>query len=277
VSTWRPGTLLKRAALADEALAIAREVGDDRALTYAQTMRAVAAAELGDVDLMDSLAATARARAEEQRNLYALVVLDSLQIPWLSMRGEHEQADEMLAHLVATGARMGLAQHDDAVAGGYYATLMWRGEHEAILEVLQPLVDEAALPTDASVLALLVRTGRIDEARAFAAEHEIDLGGDTWFSLLPWSLGAEAALALGDRELASTTYELLAPHAGHMACAGSGTALGPVDAFLAMAAAATGEAELAARHADDALALCRAWRIPLAAEWISDQRDRYGF
>lgn len=277
VSTWRPGTLLRRAALADEALAIAQELGDDRTLTYAQTMRAVAAAELGDVDLMDSLAATARARAEEQRNLYALVVLDSLQIPWLSMRGQHEQADEMLAHLVATGARMGLAQHDDAVAGGYYATLMWRGEHESILAVLQPLVDEAALPTDASVLALLVRTGRTDEARAFAAEHEIDLGGDTWFSLLPWSLGAEAAMALGDRELAATTYELLAPHAGHMACAGSGTALGPVDAFLAMAAAATGEADLAARHAEDALALCRAWRIPLAAEWISDQRDRYGF
>jgi hypothetical protein len=62
-----------------------------------------------------------------------------------------------------------------------------------------------------------------------------------------------------------------------MACAGSGSALGPVDAFLAMAAATTGEAEIAARHAADALALCRTWRIPLVAEWISDQRDRFSF
>jgi len=95
--------------------------------------------------------------------------------------------------------------------------------------------------------------------------------------LLPWALGAESALALGDRDLAATTYALLAPHAGEMACAGSGSAFGPVDAFLAMAAAATGEADLAARHASDALELCREWRLPLVAEWFDDQRDRYGF
>ena len=277
VSTWRPATLLRRVELAEEALSIAEQLGDERALTYAQTVRAVAAAELGDVDRMDSLAAAARARAEEQRHLYPLVVLDSLQIPWLAMRGEHERAEEMMAHLEATGARMGLAQQGDAVAGAFFATRMWRGEYEQILGILQTLVEEDVLPMDASVLALLTRVGRIEEARAFRDSHEIDLGGDSWFSLLPWALGAESALALGDRDLAATTYQLLAPHAGHMACAGSGVALGPVDAFLAMAAAATGEAEIAARHADEALALCRAWRIPLVAEWIDDQRDRYGF
>ena len=37
----------------------------------------------------------------------------------------------------------------------------------------------------------------------------------------------------------------LAPYAGHSGCAGSGTTLGPVDAFLAQAAAAVGEHELA--------------------------------
>jgi DNA-binding SARP family transcriptional activator len=277
VSTWRPATLTRRVELAEEALAIAQRLGDARALTYAQTVRAVAAAELGDADRMESLAGAARAAAEEQRNLYALVVLDSLQIPWLAMRGEHERAEELMAHLEATGARMGLAQQGDAVAGAFFATRMWRGEYEQILGVLQDVLDANVLPVDAALLSLLIRVGRLDEARAFREGHEVDLGGDTWFSLLPWALGAEAALALGDRELAATTYDLLAPHAGHMACAGSGTALGPVDAFLALAAAATGEAELAARHADDALELCRTWRIPLAAEWIVDQRDRYSF
>jgi hypothetical protein len=54
-------------------------------------------------------------------------------------------------------------------------------------------------------------------------------------------------------------------------------AIGPVDAFLALAAVATGERELATEHADAALELCREWEIPLAAEWFRDQRDRYGF
>jgi hypothetical protein len=167
------------------------------------------------------------------------------------MRGEHERAEELMAHLQATGDKMGLAQQGDAVAGAFFATRMWRGEHEQILAVIQGLLEDNVLPMDAAMLS--------------------------WFSLLPWALGAEAALALGDRDLAATTYQLLAPHAGRMACAGSGSALGPVDAFLAMAAATTGEAEIAARHAADALALCRTWRIPLVAEWISDQRDRFSF
>jgi hypothetical protein len=206
-----------------------------------------------------------------------MVVLDSLEVPWHAMRGEFDRAEALIGHLRATGDKMGLAQQDDAVAGAYVATQMWRGEYDNLLAVLEPLREEQVLPLDAAVLSQLIRSGRLEEARAFRSTADIDLGGDSWFSLLPWALGAEAALALGDRELAAKTYELLAPHAGHMACSGSGTALGPVDAFLAMAAAGTGEAEIAARHADDALALCQAWRIPLAAEWFAGQRDRYGF
>jgi hypothetical protein len=53
--------------------------------------------------------------------------------------------------------------------------------------------------------------------------------------------------------------------------------MGPVDAFLAMGAAAVGEVGLAARHAADAEVLMEQWRIPLAASWFRDQRVRYGF
>ncbi len=277
VTTWRPGTVDQRDAWAREALAIAEQTGAGRALVNAQTVCAVVAGELGDVDRLDALAAAARAGAEEQRNLYALVVLDSLEVPWLSMRGEHDRADEVLAHLHETGDRMGLAQQDDAVAGAYFATRMWRGEHGEVLGLIQAMGEKQVLPLDAAVRTLLVRCGRLEEARAFGASHDIDLGGDTWFALVPWALSAEAALALADSELAATTYRLLAPHAGHMACAGSGTALGPVDAFLAMAAAATGDREIAARHAAVAERLCRQWRIPLAGEWFAGQRDRYSF
>ena len=50
-----------------------------------------------------------------------------------------------------------------------------------------------------------------------------------------------------------------------------------MDAFLAHAAAAVGDLELAGAHADDALLLCEEWRIPLVAQWLRDQRDRFGF
>jgi hypothetical protein len=53
--------------------------------------------------------------------------------------------------------------------------------------------------------------------------------------------------------------------------------MGPTDAFLALAAAATGETALATQHAEDALVLIRAWRIPLVEEWFLDERERFGF
>ena len=95
--------------------------------------------------------------------------------------------------------------------------------------------------------------------------------------MLNWCCAAEAGLVLGDRALAAAAYDRLAPFAGHSGCAGSGTTLGPVDAFLAQAAAAVGELELAGRHADDALRLCETWQVPLVAQWLRDQRDRYSF
>ncbi len=53
--------------------------------------------------------------------------------------------------------------------------------------------------------------------------------------------------------------------------------MGPVDAFLAFAAAASGEPELAGQHADAALQLCEEWELPLAARWVRDLRERYSF
>jgi hypothetical protein len=95
--------------------------------------------------------------------------------------------------------------------------------------------------------------------------------------MLNWACAAEAALGLDDHELAAAAYDRLAPYAGRVASSGSGNAMGPVDAFLAHAAAAVGDMELAARHADDALRLMQKWRIPLAAQWLRDQRERFDF
>jgi hypothetical protein len=91
------------------------------------------------------------------------------------------------------------------------------------------------------------------------------------------AMAAEAALRIGLPDLASAAYDSLSGIAGQPASAGSGTCVGPVDMFLAMAAAATGERDLAARHARDAARLCEEWRIPLAASWFAQVREEFGF
>jgi hypothetical protein len=52
--------------------------------------------------------------------------------------------------------------------------------------------------------------------------------------------------------------------------------VGPLDMFLAMAAHATGQQDLATRHADSALQQCADWDAPLAADWVRRERERFG-
>ncbi len=44
-----------------------------------------------------------------------------------------------------------------------------------------------------------------------------------------------------------------------------------------MAAVATGEQDLATRHADDAARLCEEWDVPLAASWFDGVREKFAF
>jgi hypothetical protein len=119
--------------------------------------------------------------------------------------------------------------------------------------------------------------GDHDRARALHAERrdDLDLGGHA--APLSWGHTAELALHLDDAETAGRCYELLAPCAGQSCGAGSNLASGPVDAYLAMAAAATGETAIATRHADDAAARAEEWDIPLFGRWFAELREQHGF
>jgi hypothetical protein len=95
--------------------------------------------------------------------------------------------------------------------------------------------------------------------------------------LLQWCHAAEASLYVRDTQLAARVYPLLAPFAGRSCSVGSSMASGPVDAYLALAAAASGDRVLAARHADDAAALAREWDLPLLGAWLARLREDHGF
>ena len=143
--------------------------------------------------------------------------------------------------------------------------------------MLERFAEVSPLPATSTVLVFWMRGGEQERARACHREHLVDLADDDWFSMLNWCAAAEAGLWLDDHAMASAAYERMAPYAGRSCCAGSGNAMGPVDAYLAQAAAAVGECALATEHADRALELCEQWQIPLAAQWLRDQRERFGF
>lgn len=277
VSTWRPETAPSRLALAEEAVALAQQLDDESALTSTLTVRAVVAGEVGDVTTMTRLSTEARRRAEHHRQLYSLVVLDSLDVSWAALRGQWEQAEHLIAHLAATGEKMSLPQYADALAGAMLVVGIWQERYVELLPLIRSREENSSLPIVPVVVMLLLRAGLVEEARTHLAEHPVELDADTWFSMVPWSLACEIGLTLGDRTLCGDAYARLAPFAGRSCCAGSGVAMGPVDGFLALAAAGVGDRDLAARHADDALDLCRTWEIPLAERWLLGQRDRFGF
>ena len=277
LGVWRPGTARLRYETNAEAAELARELGAGVDLSTALTLQASAASELGLPDEMDRLVGLARQQASAERHLYALLVLDGLEIPWLAMRGDFARVDELLGDMTSIHERTSVPQSGDALMGALWMKIVWGGQPEELRGVLPGLEMVTVMPVHASLPAVLCRVGEIEQARAYLEAHPIDLAPDWWFSTQEGAMAAEAALCTGRKDVAADAYAALSEFTGQPACAGSGTTLGPVDAFLAMAAEATGERALATRHADDAARLCEEWRIPLAGQWFADFRSKFGF
>ena len=277
VALWCQRTAEERRELVTEAMGLAHRLGDERAYVVSTTLRAVVAAELGLVEEMWEHAAVARDWATRLRLPYGVIVLDSLELPWLAMAGRFEECEERMANIVRLDQELSLAQSEDATTGALMSLRLWQGRSGEIAPALEEFAATSALPATSSVLVFWLRAGEHERAAACHREHGVDLHDDDWFSMLNWCSAAEAGLWLDDRDLAAAAYERMAPYAGRSCCAGSGNAMGPVDAYLAQAAAAVGELELATKHADRALELCEAWQIPLAARWLCRQRERFGF
>ncbi|MDR6863283.1 BTAD domain-containing putative transcriptional regulator [Phycicoccus sp. 3266] len=274
---WRPSTAPERRELMTEGMELAHRLGNERAYVVTTTLRAVVAAELGLPEEMWEHAAVARDGAQRLRLPYGLIVLDSLTLPWLAMAGRFEECEELMADIVRLDQQMTLSQTEDATTGAFITLRLWQGRSAEVAPTLEQFAEVSPLPVTSTVLLFWLRGGERERAVSCWRQHPVDLDGDDWFSMLNWCAAAEVGLWLDDHALASQAYERLAPYAGRSACAGSGNAIGPVDLFLAQAAAAVGERELAARHADAAQELLDAWQLPLAAEWFRAQRERFTF
>ena len=273
---WTSDTARERLGHATRSMELARRLGEEPAFVVSATLRTVVLGELGMVEEMWSALATARAEAERLRMPYGLIVLETLQVPWLAMAGRFAEAEARLPVIQRLDEQMSLEQSGDAHSGAVITLRLWQGRGAEIADLLGAM-EAGPFPITATMVSCLLRAGRTADAEEYYRTHVVDLSGNDWFSRLNWAMAAHAALAMGDREVAAQAYAKLAPLAGQNCSAGSGNSMGPADGFLALAAAAVGEKALAARHADRALELMAAWAIPLAAQWLRDQRERYGF
>lgn len=277
LAVWSPGSADLRYELTGEAVDLARRTGDEASLTIALALRASAASESGRVAAVFPLIDEARELATQQRQLFAQLFLDGLEIPWRAMRDEFDRVHELTAHMVSLHERIGVPASGDALVGAFLMDLLWSGKDEDLLQIAGAVDGVRVMPIDASLAAIYGRTGQIDQARERLQSGELDLSPDWWFSTMVLSMAAEAALYTGSRDIAAKAYDRLLPFAGMPAASGSGTVIGPVDTFLAMGALATGERDLATRHADAAARLCTEWEIPLALVWLEGRREQFNF
>lgn len=274
---WKPDTAGERAAWAQESVRLARELGRDRDVVISATLQAVALGEAGRPLEMREVIAQARAEADRLRLAYAQLVLDGLEIPWLAMAGRFEECAAMLDRMRRVERTVTLPQSDVAILGAELVLTVWSGHAGEVVDVLVAMEETDPLPLTSVTAALLCRADRVDDAREHLRRYAVDLDHDDWFSMLAWCNAAEAAMYVGDRELAAAALERIAPFPGSSCSAGSGNASGPVDHYLACAHAALGDLDAARAHADRAEELCEQWEIPLAAQRLRDQRDRFGF
>ena len=182
---------------------------------------------------------------------FARLVVEALELSWDAMRGDFEAAEAGFATVEEIAGRVPVHNADYALAGAVVSIRLWQDRRAEVLPLFE-MLGPGPMPITSIYLLTMLREGLVDRAREAYSQLEVDLSRDDWYAPVNWAGAAEVAVGLGDAELGATAYALLEPYAGHAICAGSGLALGPVDAFLACAAAATGDRDAATRHADTA-------------------------
>lgn len=276
VALWTARTTRERLALISEARELARTLHDERAYLVSTTLCAGVLCELGMIEQMWETAAEARAEAQRLRIGFGEAMVDGLEVPWRAMAGDFDRAEELISHTRELSRRLSHGAVDEAVIGSLLVLRRWQGRSLEMVDVLEKY-DETPLPFSTSVAVYLWRAGEHELARRYVEEHGAPLDHDNDLTLLAWCNAAEMALHLGDAELACDVLARLEPYAGFNCSVGWALASGPVDSYLAMAAAAVGDLAAAGRHADRALELADTWGIPLVADWVRANRTTHGY
>jgi DNA-binding SARP family transcriptional activator len=277
LAIMNPSTLDRRTELIEEAITCSRAAGDPDGEGVGLFWRVVHAGEAGRIADRRIAVAEAMAHVERHRLRMLQVMLGAHQAAWLAIEGRFDAAEAMVADNLRRAALASFPFRDEAVLATRAMIALWRGDPRTTADLFHELSRMGQ--TDAAVPRLdgLVRSGQLAVASGELDRATAPLDAENFGAPFDFAILAEVALVLGRPDLAGRLYPLMLPWSGRVAAAGTGPPLGPVDAFLACAAAAVGETALAGRHADDAARICDDWRMPLVTAWLTGLRERFGF
>jgi DNA-binding SARP family transcriptional activator len=276
VALWTVWTAHARLERVTEAMELARANGQERDFLVAATLRANVLSELGRPAEMTEAAELARAEAQRLRIGFAETALHGLEVPWLAMRGEFAECERRLEDLRALARAMAHTDVDESITACLLTTRLWEGRPAEAVPILRQL--DAGLDDFVPTIAVyLWRAGLEPEARSYWATHPIDIPAEGEVEMHTVAHAAELSLYLGLPELGAVCHRRLEPYAGMVVSLGSSMALGPVDAYLALAAAAAGDVATARADADRGLERAREWGLDVFVAWFGGVRSAYGF
>jgi DNA-binding SARP family transcriptional activator len=252
-----PDTVDERLALADELIAIARQIADSERVVGGHNHRLIAHLETGDLRAADADLAEATRIAEEMRQPAQLWQVTSSRALLAMTAGRLDEAEQLAARALTLG--------EHAQPGAVpvyqlqrYALCEFRGRlAEVEPAVVELSVQHPARPVFRCALAhLYARLGRTEEARRVHDELAQDA-----YSPLPfdqeWLFGmcllAETSALLRDARSASAEYALLQPWAERNAVDLGEGIRGSVARYLGLLAATLEHWDDARTHFDAAL------------------------
>jgi class 3 adenylate cyclase len=256
-STLGPDGIDEAIAAGEEMVRLARIVGDRDMEFEGHHLRLIALAQLGDFPAVDvEIAACDRLAGElrQPRYLWQTAVFRTMRA---LMQGRYKESERLAQTALSMGQRAAQRELARVVYSGHSFLSHWMdGSLEQLSDEDREVAARQGQAWQSVYVLLLTEVGQLDKARAAFAKLTADRealrrGSDWLMSICTLSV---ASIAIGDREAASTLYELLAPYADRctLFLAGAGC-LGSNHAFLGFAAAAAARHEDAARHFEFAL------------------------
>ena len=274
---WRPDTVHWRIEIAAQGVALARSAGSLRFEASCGALHAIALMEAGRIE--ESQVVMGRALDLANRHGFAtvVVILELLRVPLKLLAGRDDEAGAALDRVVELQERITGSNLPAAIAGSQMLALVWQDRPAEFVEAARLAPADVEAPLELIAVMAMLRLGLDDGARSLYSSMPTVEPDDTYMGMLVAAVSAEVALHFGDRTLSDRMYTWLLPYSGGVASAGSTGVLGPVDAFIALAAAGSGRGDAAATHAEAALVQCRTWGMPRGAEWLSGLRERHRF
>ncbi|OBC00293.1 hypothetical protein A5784_20875 [Mycobacterium sp. 852013-50091_SCH5140682] len=277
VARFRPDTAADRAEYLRLARADVDILGDPRLEMMVATLATGLANESGDADAVRSGIRALTSRLRSAGLGTAEVVLHTVAAPWHAMAGDDAAAAASVQRLHELAVEVRTPNVLEAAQAAAAVVALHFGRAPALLPVLDVFLRDSRIPSASTVALVLLRAGERDRAAVFVDSHPLPTERHTYLGSAFAAMSCEIALDLDRPDLAVDAYRYLRDYSGRMASAGTASAIGPVDLFLACGAAVTGDAAAAAAYADAAADQARRWGLGRVEAHLTGLRTRHGF